>query len=285
MTIAVTGSTGALGTLVVDALAEHVSLDQVVALARDPQRAAHLGERGAQVRTFDYDRPEDLAAALHDVTDLLLISSNAVGQRVEQHRAVIEAARATGVGRIVYTSALGASDTSLNPVAPDHVETERLLADSGLDHVILRNGWYSENYLSELENARQYGAVVTSAGDGTVASADRADYAAAAAAVLTTPHAKPVYELSGDTAWTFEELAKTLSAVTGADAEVRHVSPDEHREALRQAGLPEAAIEFVVGIDAAIARGELGATTGELSALIGRPTTPLHDTLAAAEQG
>lgn len=282
MTIAVTGSTGALGTLVIDALAEHVSLDQVVALARDPQRAAHLSERGVHVRAFDYDRPEHLTAALEGVTDLLLISSNAVGQRVDQHRAVIDAARAAGVRRIVYTSVLGASDTSFNPVAPDHVETERLLAASGLDHVILRNGWYNENYLGELESARQLGAVVTSAGEGTVASAARADYAAAAAAVLTTPDAKPVYELSGDTAWTFDELAKTLSTVTGADVEVRRMSPDEHREALRQAGVPEGAIEFVVGVDAAIARGELGVTTGELGALIERPTTPLEQTLETA---
>ncbi|RLV51657.1 NAD(P)-dependent oxidoreductase, partial [Aeromicrobium phragmitis] len=122
---------------------------------------------------------------------------------------------------------------------PDHVETERLLAASGLPHVIVRNGWYSENYLGELENARQHGAVITSAGDGTVASAARADYAAAAAAILVDPDAKPVYELSGDTAWTFDDPAKALAAATGADVEVRRVSADEHRDVLREAGLPE----------------------------------------------
>lgn len=285
MTIAVTGATGALGTLVINALtARDVSPDQVVALARDPQRAAHFTERGVQVRAFDYDQPENLAAALDGVTDLLLISSSAVGRRVPQHQAVIDAARAAGVGRVVYTSALGVSDTSVNPVAPEHVETERLLAASGLNHVILRNGWYSENYVGELDNVRRTGVLLTSAGDGTVASAARADYAGAAAAVLTTPDAKAVYELSGDTAWTFDELAATLSSVTGVDVKVQRVTADEHRQALRQAGLPEGAIEFIVGVDAAIARGELGTTTGELTALLGRPTTPLEQTLRAAAQ-
>ncbi|WP_293782172.1 SDR family oxidoreductase [uncultured Aeromicrobium sp.] len=285
MSIAVTGATGALGTLVIDALtARDVSPDQVVALARDPQRAAHFAERGVQVRAFDYDQPENLAAALDGVTDLLLISSSAVGRRVPQHQAVIDAARAAGVGRVVYTSALGVSDAAVNPVAPEHVETERLLAASGLNHVILRNGWYSENYIGEIDNVRRTGILLTSAGDGTVASAARADYAEAAATVLTTPDANAVYELSGDTAWTFDELAAILGDVTGVDVKVQRVSPEEHRQALSEAGLPEGAIEFIVGVDAAIARGELGTTTGELTGLLGRPTTPLEETLRAAAQ-
>lgn len=281
MSIAVTGATGALGTLVIDALLERVPADQIVALVRDVQKATPLAEQGVTVRHFDYDAPDSLARELDDVTDLLLISGNAVGQRFAQHRAVIDAAKYAGVRRIVYTSVLHADDAKGNPVAPEHVQTEQYLADSGIDHVLLRNGWYSENYAADLGAARQTGAVLTSAGDGRVSSASRADYAEAAAIVLTTPDAKPIYELAGDATWTYEELAAAISEVIDAPVTVARVDAEAQRDALAGAGLDEGTIGFVVAVDAAVAQGALAEDGHELSTLLGRPTQPLVDTLRA----
>lgn len=281
MTIAVTGATGALGTLVVDALLERVPATEIVALVRDLEKAVPLAEKGVTVRHFDYDQPQSLARELDDVTDLLLISGNAVGQRFDQHRAVIDAAVTAGVRRLVYTSVLHA-DTATLPVAPEHVQTEQYLADAGIAHVLLRNGWYHENYLGELQTAPSTGTVLTSAGDGRVASAARADYAAAAAIVLTTPEAQPVYELSGDVAWSFDDLAAALSEVTGTQIEVARVDADSQRETLLGAGLDAGLVEFIVAVDAGIAAGELADVNGQLSSLIGRPTTPLVEVLRGA---
>lgn len=281
MTIAVTGATGALGSLVIDALIERVPADQIVALVRDPQKAASLTERGVAVRPFDYDQPEALAGELAGVTDLLLISGTALGRRFAQHSAVIDAAQAAGVGRIAYTSVLNGS-SELNPVSPEHVQTEKYLEQADITSVILRNGWYHENYLGQLETGPQTGAVLTSAGDGRVSSAARADYAAAAAVVLTTPDVKPVYELAGDTAWSFDDLAAAVSEVTGTTVGVARVDAAVQTETLKAAGLDDGTVGFIVGIDAAIKAGELADSSGELSALIGRPTTPLIEVLRNA---
>lgn len=282
MTIAVTGSTGHLGGLVIEALLEHLPAPRVLALARDTTRARALADRGVEVRTFDYDRPDTLAPALEGVDRLLLVSGNAVGHRVPQHRAVIEAASAAGVRFLAYTSVLHA-DTATGPVAPEHRETEAILAHAPFEVALLRNGWYSENYLPTAQQAVASGEVLTSAGSGRVASAARADYAAAAAAVLAADTPRPgTYELSGDHAWDTTELARTIASLSGHEVRVHEVSPDEHLRLLVGAGVPEGGAEFVVGTDRAISRGELADTPGTLSALIGRPTTPLADTLRPA---
>ncbi len=280
MTIAVTGATGAFGTLVIDALLERVSADQVVALVRDVAKATPLAAKGVTVRHFDYDQADALARELDDVTDLLLVSGTAFGQRFAQHKAVIDAARYAGVRRLVYTSVLHA-DTVQNPVAPEHVQTEQYLAETGVNHVLLRNGWYHENYVPSIDTAAATGALLTSAGTGRVASAARADYAVAAAVVLTTPDAKPVYELSGDVAWSQDDLAAVLAEISGRPVAVAAVDAQAQSAALKEAGLDEGTIGFIVGVDAAIAAGDLDDVSGELSDLIGRPTTPLAETLRA----
>lgn len=285
MSIAVTGATGALGTLVINDLVGRVPASEVVALARNTEKAAPLADLGVAVRAFDYSSDVDtLAAALEGVTDLLLISGSEVGQRFTQHKAVIDAAQQAGVGRLVYTSVLNATESTV-PVAPEHVSTEQYLAETGLNHVILRNGWYNENYLGELQQAPATGAILSSAGDGRIASASRADYAEAAAAVLTSAEAKPRYELSGDVAWTTAELAAVLTEATGTPIAVNQVTPEQHAEILTGAGLDQNLVGFLVDLDASIAKGELGSTTGELSSLIGHPTTPLAVSLKSAAQG
>lgn len=286
MTIAVTGATGQLGRLVIDELFARASADQIVALARDTAKAADLAERGVEVRAFDYSQPEGLAAALNGVDRLLLISGNAIGQRVQQHTAVIEAATVARVPLVAYTSVLHADTAKTLAVAPEHVATEQLLAEAPFDVVLLRNGWYSENVVEAAKQAAATGVALTSAGNGQQFTAPRADYAAAAAAVLTAETVEPAtYELAGDEGWTQDDFAQIISELSGKAVAVQHVSAAEHQAALAAAGLPEGVIGFLVSTDAAIADGELAdPAPGTLSRLIGRPTTPIRDTLAESLQ-
>ncbi len=284
MTIALTGATGHLGRLAVDALLSRgTPAGDVVAVGRSPQKLGALAERtGVTTRTAAYGDVDALREALAGVETLVLISSSEVGQRVEQHRSVIEAARASGVSRVVYTSAPHADTTTL-ALAPDHAATEELLAASGLATVVLRNNWYTENYLPQLEQAARTGELVTSAGDGRVASASRRDYAEAIAVAATDRGLDGrVLELGGDHAWTFAELAAAFGLLLGREVRLHRVSREEHQQRLQAAGLDAGTSGFVAQLDADIAAGTLAEVTGELSALVGRPTTPLVEGLAGA---
>lgn len=278
MKIAVTGATGQLGRLVLAELAERGASD-VVALVRNPERA---GDLGVATREFDYDRPETLAPALAGVDRLLFISANDLEKRAPQHRAVIDAAREAGVGHVVYTSILHA-DRSTLALAPDHRETERLLAESGLEHTLLRNGWYAENYAGAVQGALATGTLAGAAGDGRISAAPRSDYAAAAAAVLTGEgHAGRVYELAGDTSFSMEELAGDIARVSGKPITYRNLTVAEYADALEQgAGMPAPVAAMFAGMDAEIEKGALQDDSGELSALIGRPTVPMSDVVPA----
>ncbi len=282
MTIAVTAATGQLGTLVVDSLLARVPASEIVAVVRDAAKAQPLADQGVTVRVAPYDDAAALVTALEGVDKVLLISGNEFGQRLAQHQNVIDAAAAQGVSLLAYTSA-PAVDTSTLPVAPEHLATEQYLATSDLDVVLLRNGWYHENYLSSVDAARHTGAVLTSAGDGKVSSAARADFAEAAAVVLTTDQPlKPVYELGGDVAWSQADLAATLTDLLGTSVTVKEVSAEEQAAALAAAGVPQMWVDFTVATDASIRNGELEIAGNDLSTLIGRPTTPLADSLRSA---
>lgn len=278
----VTGASGMLGRLVVAALAAKVGPGAVVAAVRDPARAAALLPEGVVLRQADYNQPETLAAAFAGVERVLLISSSEVGQRVAQHRNAIAAAKAAGVSRLVYTSLLHA-DTSPLGLAPEHQETEALIAASGLDHSLLRNGWYSENYAASIPPALQHGAFIGSAGEGRIASATRQDYAeAAVASLLADTGARVVHELAGDTSYTLAEFAAELSRQSGKTIPYVDMPEAAFAGALIGAGLPEGLARLLADSDAGAAKGALFDGSGTLSRLIGRPTTPLATTIAAA---
>jgi NAD(P)H dehydrogenase (quinone) len=275
--IVITGANGRLGRLVIAGLKERLPAGQIVAAARSPEKAADLG---VEVRQAAYGRPETLSAAFTGAQQVLLISGSEVGRRVPQHTAVVEAARRAGVAHLTYTSAPRADTTTLH-VASEHKATEQVIRGSGLAFTFLRNGWYTENYEATIRQAARTGSFYGSAGDGRVASAPRADYAAAAVEVLTgSGHEGKVYELSGDLAWTHDDLAREISAVTGRAVSYQDLSPQEHKEALLAAGLPEVIADRMVAGDASTAQGLLAETTGQLRALIGRPTVPLGATIA-----
>lgn len=280
--IAITGATGQLGRLVIQNLLNTVPASQIVAAVRNPAKAAELAALGVQVRQADYAQPAGLEAAFQGVTKLLLISSSEVGQRAAQHAAVIAAAQKAGVKLLAYTSILHA-DTSPLGLAVEHKATEAALRASGLPHVLLRNGWYTENYTASVPAALQYGAVLGSAKDGRIASAARADYAAAAAAALTQDgQAGKVYELAGDTAYTLAELAAEIAKQSGKPVVYSDLPEAAYAAALVQAGLPEGFAALLADSDVGASQGALFDGSRQLSQLIGRPTTPLADGVKAA---
>lgn len=279
---AVTGATGQLGRLTIDALLRTVPADRIVAVVRTPAKAADLAARGVIVREGDYDRPETLTSAFAGVERLLLISSSEVGRRTAQHRSAIDAAAAAGVSLIAYTSVLHADDSTLG-LAPEHRATEALLRDGTVPFVLLRNGWYHENYLAGLAPAIEHGALLGSARDGRIASASRADYADAAAAALTAAEpAGKVYELAGDHAYTLTELAATIAAAAGKPVVYRDLPEADYAAILEGAGLPAPVASMIAESDAKAADGALFDDGGQLSALIGRPTTPIATSVREA---
>jgi NAD(P)H dehydrogenase (quinone) len=281
MSIVVIGATGHLGRLTVEALLERgVDPAAVVATGRSVEKLAELAGRGVRVERLDFDDVPASVPWLAAGDVLLLVSGSEVGKRVPQHTAVVELAQRAGVSRIVYTSAPAADDTTL-VLAPEHAATEQVIRAGGLPFTFLRNGWYTENYLTAFDQAKATGVVVGNAGDGRVASAPRADYAEAAAVVLSTEgHDGAVYELSGDVAWTLDDLAATFGDVLGREVTYQRLTPEQHRAALLEHGLPEEIAGLLVAIDDNIAEGLVAVTTGELTKLLGRPTVPLAETVS-----
>ncbi|MFI8318304.1 SDR family oxidoreductase [Kosakonia cowanii] len=277
--IALTGATGQLGQFVVEALLKSVPAKEIVAIVRNPAKAEALTKQGLIVRQGDYNDQAALTQALAGVEKLLLISSSEVGQRAAQHRNVINAAKAAGVKFIAYTSLLHA-DTSPLGLHVEHVETEKLLAESGIPFALLRNGWYSENYLASVPAALAHGVFIGAAGEGKIASATRADYAAAAARVISEEgHAGKVYELAGDSAWTLSDLAALLSEASGKKVVYQNLSEADFAAALKGAGLPDGLAEMLADSDIGASKGGLFDDSQALSKLIGRPTTSIADSV------
>ncbi|NTZ04963.1 SDR family oxidoreductase [Burkholderia metallica] len=281
--IVVTGATGQLGRLVVNQLLSRgVPAAGIVAAVRTPSKAADLAALGMVVREADYSRPETLDAAFAGAERVLLISSSELGQRGAQHKAVIEAAKKVGVQQLAYTSALHA-DRSPMSLAVEHRETEAIIVASGLPYVLLRNGWYVENYLASLPAALAHGAFIGSAGEGRISWAPRADFADAAAAVLTQPvGGNRVYELAGDIAYTRADMAAEVNRQTGKSLQYVNMPGADYATALQNAGLPAAIAELIAESDDHAARDALFDDGRQLSALIGRPTTSLSESVAAA---
>jgi len=283
MSIVVTGATGNLGGLAVDALLRRgAEPDSVIAVGRNTERLELRAERGVRTVAIDYQDRDSLQSAFEGAEKLLLVSGSDIGQRVEQHRNVVESAARAGVELLVYTSILRA-DSATQLLAGEHQATEELLSSSGIPHVLLRNGWYFENYTSQIPSYLGNGAIVGAAGEGRISGATRADYAEAAAAVLTnSDQAGAVYELGGDRAFTMAEFAAELSRRARRDIDYRNLGIDEYAELLVSFGLPEPAARTYADGDRAVADGELYVDNGDLSRLIGRSTTPLSEAISAA---
>lgn len=279
--IAITGATGQLGQLVIEQLLNTVPANQIVAIVRNPAKAEALRQQGITVRQGDYADESTMTSALKGVEKLLLISSSEVGQRATQHQNVINAAKAAGVKFIAYTSLLHADKSPLG-LHVEHVATEKALAESGIPYALLRNGWYTENYLASAPPALEHGVFIGAAGEGKIASATRADYAAAAAKVISGDgHAGNVYELAGDHAWTLSELAAELSKQSGKNVTYQNMSEADFAAALKGVGLPAGLVDMLADSDVGASKGGLFDDSHTLSKLIGRPTTPLSESIKA----
>lgn len=279
--IAITGATGLLGQHVIENLLQTVPANQIVAFARDVKKGSSLSQKGVLVRQADYNDKASLITALQGVDKLLLISSSEVGKRTIQHRNVIEAAKSADVQFIAYTSILHADRSPLS-LHVEHVETEKMLADSGISYTLLRNGWYTENYLASVPAAIEHGVFLGAAGDGKIVSATRADYALAAARVISEEgHIGKVYELAGDEAWTLEQLAKELTKQSGKQVIYNNLSQADFVAALKTAGLPDKLSNMLADSDIGASKGGLFDDSHTLSKLIGRRTTTLAESIKA----
>lgn len=277
--IAITGATGQLGQYVIESLLKTVPASQIVAIVRNPAKATTLSQQGIIVRQADYSDEAALTTALQGIDKLLLISSSEVGQRAPQHRNVINAAQAAHVKFIAYTSLLHA-DTSPLGLADEHVATEKMLAESGIAYALLRNGWYTENYLASAPAALEHGVFIGAAGEGKIASATRADYAAAAARVISEDgHAGKTYELAGDAGWTLSQLAAELAKQSGKKVVYQNLSEADFAAALKGVGLPAGLADMLADSDTGASKGGLFDDSHTLSKLIGRPTTSLADSV------
>lgn len=277
MTIAVTGANGQLGRLVIERLKAKVPAGHIAALVRDPAKSADLD---VTLRPFDYNKPETLADELVGVEKLLLISGSEIGQREAQHKAVIAAAKKAGVGQIVYTSLLH-TDTSPLSLATEHLATEEALKASGIPYVILRNGWYTENYAMGIAPALEHGALIGAAGEGRISSATRADFADAAVAVLTSDgHEGKTYELSGDESYSLAEFAAELSKQAGKEIPYVNLPEADLAAAYAGAGVPEGFAVALASFDVGASEGALFDSGSQLARLIGRATTPYSTVIA-----
>ena len=278
--IAITGATGQLGHYVIESLMKTVPASQIVAIVRNPAKAQVLTAQGITVRQADYGDEAALTSALQGVEKLLLISSSEVGQRAPQHRNVINAAKAADVKFIAYTSLLHADSSPLG-LADEHIETEKMLADSGIVYTLLRNGWDTENYLARAPAALEHGVFIGAAGDGKIASATRADYAVAAARVISEAgHEGKVYELAGDSAWTLTQLAAELTKQSGKPITYQNLSEADFAAALKSVGLPDGLADMLADSDVGASKGGLFDDSKTLSKLIGRPTTTLAESVS-----
>jgi NAD(P)H dehydrogenase (quinone) len=277
--ILVTGATGQLGSRIVQQLLKRVPADRIVAGGRNASKAPP----GVEFRTLDYNNPASIDAALAGVTRVLLVSGSEVGKRIAQHKAVIDAAARAAIQLIAYTSILRASVNPLK-LAVEHRGTEEVLAASGVPFIVLRNGWYSENYTSSAPVAIQFGVVLSASGEGRIATAPRDDYAEAAAVLILRDGHKPgqVYELAGSASFNKREYAALLSRKSGKDIAVQDLDEAQYGAALVQAGLPAPFAAILADSDAKSGQGWLFDDSRTLEQVIGRPTTPLEKTLDAA---
>ena len=281
MNIAITGANGQLGQLVIQALRQQAPEVNVVALVRDPQKAEHLQDIGVTVRHFDYDQIESLVPALQGIDKLLLISANEIGRRVPQHRAVIEAAQIAGVPYLAYTSLYNATHSPLS-LAGEHRETEKLIQNSGLKYSLLRNNWYSENYLANIQHVVAQGVLYGAAQDAKISSASRHDYAEAAAKVLTSAgHEHDIYELAGSKAFSLSELAGYIGEAAAKQVIYQDLSPNDYHQALIGAGLPTGLVDVIVDADVQATHGAMYSNETDLTQLLGRASTPIQSQVHA----
>lgn len=253
-TLLVTGGSGHFGRLAIEELLAR-GASKVIAGTRDPAKLADLTTRGVSVRALDFDAAATLASAFTGVDRVLLISTDAMGSRVAQHRAAIAAAEAAGVSHIVYTSAPAARPNADGGVSPEHFWTEQALAASGLDWTALRNHIYADMTLLAAPSTLQSGQLFDATAGRGRAYVTRADAARTAAGALLQAEGKAVYDVTGPAAVTQAQLAALLSRISGKPVVRVGLSPGQLKAGMLAAGLPPLMVDILVAFDADAAEG------------------------------
>lgn len=285
-TLLVTGASGQLGRLVLDALlaSGKVAPANIIAATRDTAKLDAYTKKGVTVRAADFDDPASLDAAFAGAGKVLILSTDALdrpGRRLTQHKAAVAAARKAGAKHILYTS-MPQPDDSRVTFAPDHLGTEEAIKATGIPYTILRDGWYAENLFMSLPHALQTGSWYTASGNGKLAHITRADTAAAiAGALLSAGDESRTYTLTGTKSHTADEIAAIVSAATGKPLNVVHVTDAQLAEGLKAAGLPEGFIPTVVSFDTNTREGKIAMVTDDAEKLSGRKPTSFEDFVAA----
>lgn len=274
-TYAITGVTGHFGQTAIKVLAQLAPTDQLVALARNTQKAAALVPSGVEVRPGDYDDQAELTHSLQGVDRLLFVSSQPGGpvSRIDQHRNVVAVAKAAGVKYIAYTS-FPHADTATTPLAGDHRATEEAIGSAGIAHSFLRNNWYLENEAGTLRAAAAGQPFVYSAAEGKAGWALESEYAEAAARVLVTADPAEIYEFAGP-ARTYADLA---AAIPG-DFSVQGLSDADYTKGLVASGLDEGTAALITSFQTLIRDGQLAEETTALADVLERPLVPLADAI------
>lgn len=274
--IGVTGATGHVGGMVAQALAASGVQQRLV--VRDAARAPDLP--GADVAVAAYADAAAARAALDCVDVLLLVSAAESADRVDQHRTVIDAAAAAGVGHVVYTSFVGAAPDATFTLARDHWSTEEHLRSSGMAHTVLRDSLY----LDVLPQFADDGALRGPAGDGVVGAVARADVARAATAVLRDPaaHRGRTYTLTGPEALGLADVARIVTEITGRPMLYHRETVAEAYASRAVLGAPGWQVDAWVSTYTAIACGQMGAVTDDVEHLTGRSPLSLRRLLTDA---
>jgi NAD(P)H dehydrogenase (quinone) len=280
--VIVTGASGQLGRLVAEQLLERLSPDQIILVTRRPQALADLAQRGADVRYGDFDEPASLTDAYAGGDRMLLISTLAIGRRVEQHRTALEAAAAAGVGYVVYTSLTNpVAGHPCGAVVEEHRETEELLQNGELQWTALRNAAYAELQVPLGAIAITYGKLVTNAGDGRVAPISRSDCAAAAVAVLTSngQHQSQIYEITGPQAHSQADIAYLLTEISGHPVQVVPCGDRKMLWGLGRLGTPKPVARAVVQLGVAVREGYFDFVGPAFQEITGRRARPVREVL------
>jgi NAD(P)H dehydrogenase (quinone) len=284
----VTGASGNLGRLVLDALlARGVSADDIIATTRDPSKLSNYAARGIDVRSADFDDAASVARAFDGANRLVLISTDALddkGTRQKQHTAAVTAAKAAGVSHIVYTS-LPEPEISSVIFAPDHLNTEKAIKASGMSYTLLRDTWYQENMFMSLPQVLASGHWYTSSGEGKIAHVARADCAEAIAAALASGSTENrTYTLTGPELRTTAEVAALASEIIGKPIDVVQLNDEQLADGMKAAGVPEFLIPTLVSFDKAAREGHLGALTNDVETLTGKKPATLRAFLEGNKQ-
>jgi NAD(P)H dehydrogenase (quinone) len=281
--IAITGASGGLGRRVAELVLEQADPTQVLLLTRTPDRLKDLARRGARVEKASFKNPTGLKQVLVGVERLLLISTDAIGGRVDHHRQAIAAARHAGVWHVAYTSVAQPSSDNPSLIAGEHAQTEQALRESGMDWTFLRNNLYAEGLIPAVQQAAESGLWVTNAGEGRTAYVSREDCARAAAAVLLTDgHEREVYDITGPEALTQAEIAAIAAEHAGVPIEVILQDDAEYAVDLEAAGMPAPVVELIVSFGEAVRRGFLSKVSTDVQALTGQPPRSVREVLQAA---